>query len=191
MILFEMANIIQEDSGLPMIIYISPKSAGLSPQVRVQKDYSSNISTDLFSITIENRPKVIGDTGEIKKSDIKLVKDWVKINTGLLTDYWTGKEHSTKKVLNELIKLSFMDTKKRKQASRKVYEKRLMNARFEITSVSREDLINKEVGFTKKEAFAVTDNQMRKIASKLADNYVNQLFWSSLKVIAESVTSEE
>ncbi len=191
MILFEMANIIQEDSGLPMIIYISPKSVGLSPRVRVQKDYSSNISTDLFSITIENRPKVIGDTGEIKKSDIKLVKDWVKINTKLLTDYWTGKEHSTRKVLNELIKLSNMDAKKRKQADRKLVEERLMDASFVITSVSREDLIREEIGFTREQALAVTDEQMRKIASKLADDYVNQLFWSSLKVIAESVTSEE
>ena len=84
-----------------------------------------------------------------------------------------------------------MGTKKRKQVNRKLVEEKLMDAGFVITSVSREDLISKEVGFTREQALAVTDEQMKKIASKLADDYCNQLFWSSLQVIAESVISEE
>ena len=84
-----------------------------------------------------------------------------------------------------------MDAKNQKRASRKLFEERLMEASFEVTSVSREDLISEEIGFTRKQALAVTDEQMKRIASKLADDYVNQLFWSSLQVIAESVTSEK
>jgi len=103
--LFEMANIIQEDSGLPMIVYISPKNAAHGPRIKVQKDYSTRVSGDFFSLTIEADPKIKGEMGEIKISDVKLVKKWIKINITLLLDYWTGKERSTKKVLNDLKKI--------------------------------------------------------------------------------------
>jgi len=65
-----------------------------------------------------------------------------------------------------------------------------LNKDFPITSVCRMDLVNEEVGFTVKQALEVTDAQMTKIASKLADDYCSQLFWSSLRIIAESVTDE-
>jgi hypothetical protein len=65
-----------------------------------------------------------------------------------------------------------------------------LNKDFPITSVCRMDLLNKEVGFTAKQALDITDAQMKKIASKLADDYCNQLFWSSLKIVAESSTDD-
>ncbi len=84
-----------------------------------------------------------------------------------------------------------MDASKRKQENERLYEEKLMETMFPITSVSRADLLNKEVGFTRKQALQVSDEQMRKIASKLADDYCNQLFWSSLSIIAESETDEK
>lgn len=53
---------------------------------------------------------------------------------------------------------------------------------FQITSVSREDLIM--VGF---DTANVTDEQMEQLASKMADDYCEQLFWEHLPVIAEIV----
>lgn len=53
---------------------------------------------------------------------------------------------------------------------------------FQITSVSREDLIM--VGF---DTVNVTDEQMEQLASKMADDYCEQLFWEHLPVIAEIV----
>lgn len=66
-----------------------------------------------------------------------------------------------------------------------------MNVAFPITSLCREDLINPLVGFTKEKAGKVSDEQMRRIASKLADDYCEQLFWSSLKIIAGIFIKEE
>lgn len=103
--LYEMAAIIQEDSGLPMIVYVFRNHLQHIPHIKIQRDYASTVSGDFFSITIEDKPEVMGDTGEFKKPDIVLAKRWVKINMKLLTDYWTGRERSTKKVLNELIKV--------------------------------------------------------------------------------------
>lgn len=51
---------------------------------------------------------------------------------------------------------------------------------FEITSVSREDL--EDVGF---DTSNVTDEQMEHLARMMADDYLEQLFWTSMEIIAE------
>ena len=53
---------------------------------------------------------------------------------------------------------------------------------FIITSVSREDL--ESAGF---DASNVDDAVMSKLADKMADDYLEQLFWSSLRIIAEGL----
>lgn len=57
-----------------------------------------------------------------------------------------------------------------------------MKESFVISKVSREDL--EEMGF---DASNVDDKTMEKLASKLGDDYCEQLFWSSLDIIAESL----
>ena len=53
---------------------------------------------------------------------------------------------------------------------------------FIITSVSREDL--ESAGF---DASNVDDIVMSTLADKMADDYLEQLFWSSLRIIAENL----
>jgi hypothetical protein len=49
-----------------------------------------------------------------------------------------------------------------------------------ITSVCREDL--ESIGFDTRN---VDDATMKELAEKLADDYCDQLFWSSLEIIAD------
>ncbi len=51
---------------------------------------------------------------------------------------------------------------------------------FPITAVSREDLETK--GF---DTSGVSDEQMENLASRMADDYCEQLFWISLEILAE------
>ncbi len=51
---------------------------------------------------------------------------------------------------------------------------------FPITSVCRADL--ESIGF---DTTTVDDATMEELAEKLADDYCDQLFWSSLEIIAE------
>lgn len=51
---------------------------------------------------------------------------------------------------------------------------------FPITSVSREDL--EEIGF---DTSNVDDSTMEYLAKKMADDYLEQLYWISLRIIAE------
>ena len=64
-----------------------------------------------------------------------------------------------------------------------------MKKYFEITSISREDLI--ELGYTKGQSNKISDEIMERIARKMADDYCDQLFWSSLEMIAGNVLSDE
>ena len=53
---------------------------------------------------------------------------------------------------------------------------------FQITAVHRDDL--EASGFDVSE---VSDDTMRSIAAKMCDDYVEQMFWISLKIIAEEL----
>lgn len=63
-------------------------------------------------------------------------------------------------------------------------EAKHLNKPFEITSVCRLDL---ERRYGAKGVLKITDCEMREIASKLADDYCEQLFLGSLDIIAEHV----
>lgn len=66
----------------------------------------------------------------------------------------------------------------------------LDDAFFEITALSRED-IKGELNLTDEQAERISDDIMREIASKMASDYCEQLFWSSLRIIAEAVFENE
>lgn len=51
---------------------------------------------------------------------------------------------------------------------------------FKITSVSRDDL--EEAGF---DATNVSDGTMERLARKMCDDYLTQLYWEHLPIIAE------
>lgn len=53
---------------------------------------------------------------------------------------------------------------------------------FTITTIHREDLAG-VIGEEKANAF--TDSDMKHLASKMSDDYLNQLYWESMKTIVE------
>ena len=53
---------------------------------------------------------------------------------------------------------------------------------FQISAVSRDDL--KHIGF---DTDNVDDSTMERLASKLGNDYCEQLFWSSLEILAEAL----
>ena len=64
-----------------------------------------------------------------------------------------------------------------------------MKKHFEITSVSRDDLL--ELGYTKEECKKISDVTMERIARKMGDHYCDELYWSSLEMISGNVLEEE
>lgn len=56
---------------------------------------------------------------------------------------------------------------------------------FVITTLCRDDIAN-ALNLTIEQAAMIDDGYMENIAAKMADDYCEQLFWGSLKIIAEN-----
>ena len=57
-----------------------------------------------------------------------------------------------------------------------------MSKEFKITSITREDLEMRGFDTTN-----ITDEQMERLAQKMCDDYLEQMFWISLDIIAEDI----
>jgi len=66
-----------------------------------------------------------------------------------------------------------------------------LDQRFEITSLTRMDLTNELVGFSRDRAISVTDEQMCEIGNKMSVTYVQELYFQSLRYIAQMVVDEK
>ena len=61
---------------------------------------------------------------------------------------------------------------------------------FPITSVHRDD-IAVAMGLTGAQVSRITDDMMREIARKMAEDYCEQLFWEHLRIIVQHVAKRE
>lgn len=75
-----------------------------------------------------------------------------------------------------------------------------INKQYNIISVSKADLLglekqnkNGEVvpRFSKSKVMKLTDSQMERLASKLANDYCEQLYWSSLEILGDYIINEK
>lgn len=87
--LFEMANISPKRSGLPFVVWISPK-AGAPHDVRVKVSKGPKVhSSELVSVAIRPNIHVVGG-GKMTAHDLDLLKKWVDLNRDVVIKYWDG-----------------------------------------------------------------------------------------------------
>jgi len=84
-----MANISPKRTGLPFVVWISPK-AGAPHDVRVKVSKGPKVhSNELVSVAIRPHVRVIGD-GEMNAHDLNLLTEWVALNRDVIIRYWDG-----------------------------------------------------------------------------------------------------
>src|SRR5437667_6744366 len=84
--LFEMANLSPRKTGLPFVVWISPK-AGAPHDVRVKVSKGPKVhSSDLVSVAIRPNVHVVG--GSLSAQDLALLQKWVELNRDVITRYW-------------------------------------------------------------------------------------------------------
>jgi hypothetical protein len=97
-LLFEMANLVQRDTGLPFVVWISPRgNARHDVRVKVSRGPRALLS-EMTSVAL--RPTVHVVEGKMTASDLKLLSRWVELNRDILIRYWDGDIESTKDAIN-------------------------------------------------------------------------------------------
>ena len=102
---FEMSNLTPDDTGLPFIIWISPKSGKEGHWARIKVEYEGNY----YSMSIDDNPEwKIKSHIKIPFSgrQINLIKKFVKLNKDILLQYWNSQgKLSMQVVLNTIKKI--------------------------------------------------------------------------------------
>lgn len=91
-ILTEAPNLLQKDTGLPFIIFISIKgNSKHGPRIKVQNNYSQYVQPgSMFSVTVSDSPRVIGDATGIKHKDLNKVLKFVIKHKEAILALWNN-----------------------------------------------------------------------------------------------------
>lgn len=103
--LFEMANLRQTSTGLPMVIWVSERGyAQHRPRIKVATSHSHKIDiSNSVSVSITEPPEIMAGTG-LSQTDLKLVQEYILLNKKALLEYWQG-EIDTLELLEKLQKI--------------------------------------------------------------------------------------
>lgn len=86
---FAMSTVHPEETGLPMVVFISIKNAEHGCRLKVSQIYGTKVRfAQWFSMTVEDEPRITGDTGDIKTKDIQQVKEFIRLNRHVILDFW-------------------------------------------------------------------------------------------------------
>ena len=87
--LFEMANLSPKRTGLPFVVWISPK-AGVPYDVRVKVSKGPKVNpAELISVAIRPDVHVVAG-GDLSAHDLALLKKWIGVNHDVIVKYWDG-----------------------------------------------------------------------------------------------------
>lgn len=95
--LFEMANLGPKTTGLPFMVWISPRM-GARHDVRVKVSRGAKVHpSELISVAI--RPDVRVVEGKLSATELALLRQWVDVNRDVIIKYWDGDIEDTPEVI--------------------------------------------------------------------------------------------
>jgi hypothetical protein len=99
--LFEMANLSPKRTGLPFVVWISPK-AGAPHDVRVKVSKGPKVNpAELISVAIRPDVHVVGG-GDMSADDLALLRKWLALNQDVIIKYWNGEIEYTEDAIAAL-----------------------------------------------------------------------------------------
>jgi len=90
--LYEMANVYPDDSGLPMTVWVRPRSNERhGPRIKVCTLYGPRILPhDTVTVTLPPFIRVI-PRGGLSAAELRAVSDWIRLNEAAITAHWEGR----------------------------------------------------------------------------------------------------
>lgn len=98
---FEIANRSPKRTGLPFVVWISPK-AGAPHDVRVKISRGPKVHpSELISVAIRPDVHVVG-RGDLSAQDLALLKRWIDLNRDVIVKDWDGEIEYTEDAIAAL-----------------------------------------------------------------------------------------
>ena len=87
--LFEMANLSPKRTGLPFVVWISPR-AGAQHDVRVKVSRGPKaLASEFVSVALRPDVHIVG-AGQLSAHEIDLLRQWIDLNRDVIIGYWNG-----------------------------------------------------------------------------------------------------
>src|SRR5436190_2006254 len=97
--LFTMSNLSPRRTGLPFVVWISPRG-NAQDDARVKISRSLKATPGEF-ITVAVHPVTVID-GVLSDRDLALLRKWIELNRDVLVRFWNGEIEYTEDVLEQL-----------------------------------------------------------------------------------------
>ena len=98
--LFTMSNLSPRRTGLPFVVWISPRG-NAQHDVRVKISQSPRAVPVEF-VTVTVRPTVAVINGTLPNRELALLRKWIELNRDVLIRFWDGDIEYTEDVLEQL-----------------------------------------------------------------------------------------
>jgi len=99
---FTMANLFPEDTGLPFVVWISPRG-NARHDARIKVARTDRATEFVASVAIRPEPRLAA--GDLSAADLALAAQWITLNRETLLAYWDGEIQRTKEVFERLLPL--------------------------------------------------------------------------------------
>jgi len=96
---FTMANLFPEDTGLPFVVWISPRG-NARHDARIKIASTSRATDFIASVAIGPEPRLAA--GQLVPEHLALAVRWITLNREVLLGYWDGTIQRTKDVFDQL-----------------------------------------------------------------------------------------
>lgn len=93
---FEMAHLRPQTTGLPFVVWISPRGAA-QHDVHIKLSRTPKAGPDWMTVTV--RPDVRDLSGTLAAGKLERVRRWVALNREVLVQFWDGDIAYTEDVL--------------------------------------------------------------------------------------------
>ena len=96
-----MANLSPKRTGLPFVVWISPKAAA-PDDVRIKISKGPKVHpSELISVTVRPEVHVVGG-GKMTARDLDLLRKWIALNRDVIVKYWDGEIEYTEDAIAQL-----------------------------------------------------------------------------------------
>lgn len=102
-------NIPKKKTGLPVVVYVSPRQGSHNCRIKFQNQYGDNvIPSQYIPFLVQDNPEVDKKCKvpvKLSNKELNQIKQWILQNRTVIEDYWYGRIDNPQVLLSKLTKL--------------------------------------------------------------------------------------